>query len=109
MASESSSDASPAKKRARTISDSSIEDSDDWKRHPELYMSDGTMVLLAKDIVFRVYPGLLSKHSDVFGGMATLSECQPPNAEIYDGCPLVRLSDDAQDLEYFLKMTMGLQ
>ena len=106
----SSSDASPAKKRTRPLSGTNVQDSDDWKRHPELYMSDGTMVLLASNtILFRVYPGLLSKHSDVFGGMATLSECQPPNAEIYDGCPLVRLSDDAQDLAYFLKMTMGLQ
>ena len=72
-------------------------------------MPDGTMVLLSSDTLFRIYPGLLSKQSEVFRGMASLSEHQPADAETYDGCPLVRLTDDAQDLAYFLETTMGLQ
>ena len=101
-------DKSPAKKRFRT-DDTIALDSGEWKRHPELYMPDGTMVLLASNTLFRVYPGLLSKHSEVFKGMTSLSDCQPPNTEIYDGCPVVRLTDAAEDLAFFLATTMGLQ
>ena len=67
------------------------------------------MVLLANSTVFRVYPGLLSKHSEVFGGMVSLSGHQPENAETYDGCPLVRMPDEAEDLAFFLEATMGFQ
>jgi hypothetical protein len=100
-------DSSPAKKRART--DSNVHDPNQWKRHPTLYMSDGSMVLLANDTLFRMYFGLLSNYSEVFSGMATLSECQPPDAEVYDGCPLIRLTDDAEELAYFLDMIMGYE
>jgi hypothetical protein len=104
---EAPSDSSPAKKRART--NSNVHDSNEWKRHPNLYMSDGTIVLLTNDTLFRVYFGLLSMHSEVFSGMASLSEFQPPDADVYDGCPLIYLTDDAEDLAYFLEMTLGLQ
>ena len=100
-------DKSPAKKMPDT--DDATDNPGEWKRHPELYMPDGTMVLLTSNTVFRVYPGLLSKHSEVFRDMTCLSNCQPPNAEIYDGCPVVRLTDDPEDLAFFLATTMGLQ
>ncbi|KAF8516077.1 hypothetical protein JB92DRAFT_2810425 [Gautieria morchelliformis] len=98
---------SPPGKRSRT--DTNQHQSRDWKHHPELYMPDGTMLFLADNTLFRVYPGLLSKHSEVFSGMASLSQCQPPNSETYDGCPVVRLTDDAEDLAFFFSATMGLQ
>ena len=79
-----------------------------WKRHPVLYLEDGTVVLLANTTVFRVYFGLLSMHSEVLRGMASLSPHQPADAESYDDCPLVRLTDDPQDVEYFLGAMMGL-
>ena len=104
-----SSDLSSPKKGLRIDVESNVHESKGWKRHPELYMADGTIVLLANSTVFRVYLGLLSKHSEVFGGMISLSTVQPPNAETYDGCPLVRLTDDAEDLACFLETTMGLQ
>ncbi|HEV7737821.1 MAG TPA: hypothetical protein VGO47_10685, partial [Chlamydiales bacterium] len=37
--------------------------SEEWNRHPDIYMADGTMVLLADNVVFKVYPGLLALHS----------------------------------------------
>ena len=83
--------------------------SDEWKRHPDLYMPDGTMVLLTGDVVFKVYPGLLAMHSDVFKGMTSLSKHEPEEAEKYDGCSLVRLTDDPEDLAHFLKATMGIR
>lgn len=83
--------------------------SDEWKRHPDLYMPDGTMVLLTGDVVFKVYPGLLAMHSDVFKGMTSLSKHEPEEAEKYDGCSLVRLTDDPEDLAHFLRATMGIR
>ncbi|GJJ09970.1 hypothetical protein Clacol_004195 [Clathrus columnatus] len=80
----------------------------DWKRHPDLYMSDGTMVLLANSTLFRVYPGLLAKHSNVFEGLTESGQFLPNDAEVYDGCPLVRLQDDPEEVACFLKATMGL-
>lgn len=81
---------------------------DNWQRHPDLYMPDGSMVLLADSTLFRVYPGLLAKHSNVFEGLTESSPHLPADAEMYDGCPLVRIPDDAEDVVYFLKATMGL-
>ncbi|KIJ32817.1 hypothetical protein M422DRAFT_52680 [Sphaerobolus stellatus SS14] len=81
---------------------------EDWKHHPDLYMQDGTLILLAEDTVFRVYPGLLAMHSEVFRGMSTISDHLPEEIEIYDGYPVVRLTDDAEDLAQFLKSTMGI-
>ncbi|KAF8579882.1 hypothetical protein K439DRAFT_1637529 [Ramaria rubella] len=104
--SEGKTDLLSARKRARTddvLPDGPLK----WKRHPELYMSDGTLVLLADDTLFRVYPGLMSRHSEVFSGMTSLSEYQPSNPEMYDGFPLVRLTDNNEDLGYFLEATMG--
>jgi hypothetical protein len=108
MAEPSSRETSPAGKTSQPHTAANEQQSGDWKRHPKLYMPDGTMVLLANNTLFRVYPGLLSKHSEVFRGMASLSGCQPPNSETYDGCPLVRMTDDPEDLAYFLNATMGL-
>jgi len=83
--------------------------SDDWRRHPELYMKDGTMVLLAGSTVFRVYPGLLAMHSEVFSGMTVLSDHLPEEMEVYDGCALVRLTDEPDDLAHFLRAIMGVK
>ncbi|GJJ09974.1 hypothetical protein Clacol_004199 [Clathrus columnatus] len=85
-------------------------ENDDWKRHAELYMSDGTIVLLAESTLFRVYAGLLATQSLVFKGLTESSQHLPDDAESYDGCPLVKLQDDnPEEVAYFLKATMGDQ
>ncbi|GJJ09972.1 hypothetical protein Clacol_004197 [Clathrus columnatus] len=85
------------------------QDNNDWKRHPDLYLPDGTIVLLADTTVFRVYGGLLAKRSDVFQGLMESSQYLPADGEVYDGCPLVQLQDDAKDVAHFLNATMGGQ
>jgi len=72
-------------------------------------MPDGSIALLADDTIFLVYGGLLSKYSEVFSGMLSLSSHQPPHAETYDGCPLVHLSDRQDDLAYFLNALMDIK
>lgn len=73
-----------------------------WIRHPDFYMDDGSVVLLAENTLFRVYLKWLEKKSEVFSQLASFENVQPPDSEMYDGCPLIRLSDTAEDLSHFL-------
>lgn len=73
-----------------------------WKRHPDLYMEDGSVVLLAGDTLFRVYLHWLAKKSEVFADLASFGKVQPEDSETYDGCPLVRVTDSPTDMECFL-------
>ncbi|KIP08880.1 hypothetical protein PHLGIDRAFT_68636, partial [Phlebiopsis gigantea 11061_1 CR5-6] len=72
-------------------------------RSEDLWFKDGTIVLQAENVLFRVYPGLLSKHSQFFEQLFSLP--QPSDAEQYDGCPLIKLAGDAaEDMRNFLLM-----
>ena len=71
-------------------------------------MADGLIVLLAGNMVFRFYGGLLSKNSEVFSEMLSSSSHQHPPAETWDGCPLLRLSDSPDELAYFLNALMDI-
>ncbi|OCH87259.1 hypothetical protein OBBRIDRAFT_889927 [Obba rivulosa] len=66
------------------------------QRSSEFWFSDGNIVLIAGNTAFRVYQGLLSRQSQVFHDMFAIP--QPQDAEHIEGCPVVRLSDDASDL-----------
>ncbi|TFK45917.1 hypothetical protein OE88DRAFT_1605810, partial [Heliocybe sulcata] len=69
-------------------------------RHPELWYPDGNVVIVSKDMSFRVYGGLLAQNSPIFADMLSLD--QPGSAEKIDGCPVVRLADQPEDLEVLL-------
>ncbi|KAJ7162441.1 hypothetical protein C8R46DRAFT_955409 [Mycena filopes] len=66
----------------------------------KLWFKDGTLVLIAGTRMFRVYGGLLAQHSPVFEHM--LERPPPADSEFIDGCPIVRLEDNQDDLESFL-------
>jgi hypothetical protein len=74
----------------------------EWTRHPDLYMDDGSVVLLAENTVFRVYLKWLGQKSEVFSNLASFDKVQPAHSEMYDGCPLIRVSDTAEDLACLL-------
>lgn len=69
-------------------------------KHESLYFADGDLVVAAsaaKDNtthLFRVDTGLLRRHSPVFRDMLAFA----PGPEQYDGAPLVRMPDDAEDV-----------
>ncbi|GJJ09971.1 hypothetical protein Clacol_004196 [Clathrus columnatus] len=75
------------------------QDRDTCERHPELYMSDGTVILVAGSTLFRIHPD--TSHLTKF-------PLAPTTANLYDGCPVSILDDNSEDLGYFLKATMGL-
>ncbi|KAH8824289.1 hypothetical protein DL96DRAFT_1613600 [Flagelloscypha sp. PMI_526] len=80
----------------------SLTRADDCSRVDSLWFDDGGLVLLAGTKLFKIYRGLLAARSIVFSDM--LSVPQPPSAvDTYDGCPLVRMLDDAEELEAYLR------
>lgn len=50
---------------------------------------------------FRVLRSILSENSSVFADMFTVP--QPVDGELVDGCPIVHVSDTAEDLHHVLK------
>ncbi|RDB15227.1 hypothetical protein Hypma_004726 [Hypsizygus marmoreus] len=71
------------------------------KAHSDIWFNDGTIILEAENTQFRVYRGLLEKHSsvlkDIFAGLQYKSRVVS-----VDGCPVVHLSDRSQDVHHLL-------
>ena len=77
----------------------------------EFWFEDGTIVLVAKDVQFRVYEGLLADHSPVLRDLfakpghpvrSFRSRVEKPKVR----CPIVTLSDSPEDLRHMLRMYM---
>nr|GAT55222.1 predicted protein [Mycena chlorophos] len=64
-----------------------------------LYWQDCGLVLQAEDTVYRLSRDFLASHSPVFRDMLLIPT--PADAETFDGCPLVRLTDSAKDITRF--------
>jgi len=86
---------SPPAKRKRNV-DPDV----DGKLHPirsEIWYDDGSVVIQAHSTQFRVHRSILSAHSSVLKDMV-------PNAEeLVEGCPIIHLSDSAEDMAHLLK------
>ncbi|KZW01204.1 hypothetical protein EXIGLDRAFT_666494 [Exidia glandulosa HHB12029] len=75
-------------------------------RHDDLWLSDGSVVLVAEDTLFKVHKSQLSRHSVVFRdmfGMPQSTDGGELRRESLDGCDVVRLHDSAQDIESLLR------
>ncbi|TFK32848.1 hypothetical protein BDQ12DRAFT_472799 [Crucibulum laeve] len=68
-----------------------------------IWYPDGSILLLAHHTLFKLYSGLLAARSSVFSDMLSF----PPPTEgeelEYEGKPVVRIYDDPQDVEVFLR------
>lgn len=67
----------------------------------DIWYHDGSLVLQAHNIQFRVHWSVLSQHSSFFRDMQGLP--QPPDQPSVDGCPILELSDTVADIEHLLK------
>jgi BTB/POZ domain len=65
------------------------------------WLDDGNIILQAESTQFRVLRSILSASSSVFRDMFSLP--QPENENLVDGCPVVHVSDTADDLHHVLK------
>nr|GAT49874.1 predicted protein [Mycena chlorophos] len=73
------------------------------RRSPELWHTDGSLVLEAHDTQFRVHWSVLSRHSTFFRGLNDLPQpLEQPRPSI-EGCPVVELYDAPEDVEQLLK------
>lgn len=73
-------------------------------RHDDLWLSDGSVVLVAEDTLFKVHKSQLSRHSVVFRDMFAMPQLEGAGRmETLDGCDVVRLHDSAQDIESLLR------
>ena len=94
-------------KRTRTSDQPTQQPTSIPRRHDELWLDDGNIVLVAGDVAFRVYRGLLSAQSTVFEGMFASSNRVAD--ELYDDCPVFRVSDSPTDLAHLLHIIMSAQ
>ena len=94
---------SPASKRKRLDSSEDAIDpvlSDIW-------YDDGNVVLQAQNTQFKVYRGILAQSSPVFKDMFSFPQPPLEDAQLVDGCPVVHLSDSAEEVRYILRALSG--
>jgi len=71
------------------------------------WFEDGNVILEAEATQFRVYRGILAANSTVFKDMFEFA--QPEGDGNVDGCPVVQLSDSAEDLQHVLMVLHDAQ
>ncbi len=77
------------------------------RRDADFWFSDGTIILAARDVEFRVYGGLLGEHSSVFRAMFAEQHpirLIPFNEHLPIPCPVVQLADAPEDLCHILRI-----
>ena len=82
----------------------------DADRDPEVWLSDGNIVVVSRNVAFRVHKSILSHHSEIFHDLFSLPDQGDKGVdEMMDGCPVVRLdSDEPEDLQrLFLVLCCG--
>lgn len=67
----------------------------EWTHDKDFWYEDGSIILVAQTVGFRVYRGLLEKQSEIFHELSTVppSHWQPPAGQLVCGCPVVQLTD----------------
>lgn len=94
---------------------------DNFVRHSDLWFLDGSVVLCAEDMLFRVHMSQLARKSQFFRDMFALPQPSLPSTSYVletnvlpdaagqieearlEDCPVIHLHDSAHDLECFLK------
>ena len=78
------------------------------KQDEEFWFDDGTVILVARDIEFRVYRGVLAGLSSVFKDLfaehhAFREVCMNIQGVPTFPCPVVQVSDSPEDLRHLLR------
>ncbi|KAM5544054.1 hypothetical protein V8D89_002240, partial [Ganoderma adspersum] len=77
------------------------------QQDPELWFEDGNVVIVAGSAAFRVHTGILklSRHSEIFQNMFGVPQpALPDPSDVFDGQPVVHVSDSAHDFKQLLGM-----
>ena len=84
----------------------------DIPQDEEFWIEDGTLILVTRDVKFRVYRGVLTEHSSFFSTMLALpqpSESHPHSSDATPQpkpCPTVYLHDSSHDLRHIFRLLM---
>ncbi|KAH9932342.1 uncharacterized protein B0H18DRAFT_952447 [Fomitopsis serialis] len=80
----------------------------EWTRDEDFWYEDGSIIVVAQTVGFRIYRGLLAKHCGIFRELSTVppSQWQPPAGQLVCGCPVVQLTDTPVALRELLSALM---
>ncbi|TBU40630.1 hypothetical protein BD309DRAFT_967019 [Dichomitus squalens] len=76
-------------------------------KHPEFWFSDGSLILRAHSVLFRVHISQLSRKSAFFRDLFSLAqpECTAgSNAQYLEGCPVLDMYDFPEDVANLVKV-----
>ena len=75
----------------------------DTPTRSDIWYSDGSIVLQAENVQFKVHQTVLAKHSKVFADMLAVGDPDPAE-QLVNGCPLVVIQDSAEDVRHMLSI-----
>ena len=82
--------------------DDNANPSSEITRVEEFWLKDGNVILQVESSQFRVHKSVLAMHSNIFKDLFDVP--QPEGELLIEGCPVVHLSDSAQDMENILSL-----
>ncbi len=93
----------PAKRARNDFEEPSdqADTSEDLTRDDEFWLVDGNIVLIAGEVAFKVYKGLLAEQSPVFSDVFLSASLEV--SQLFERVPVVHLSDSPEDLRHFLR------
>lgn len=94
-----SEDEPPPSKRKRVDSSEDVVD----PVRSDIWYDDGNVVLQAQNTQFKVHRSILAQSSSVFKDMFMLPQPPLEGTQLVEGCPVVQLSDPAEDVRYILR------
>ncbi|KZT64426.1 hypothetical protein DAEQUDRAFT_732659 [Daedalea quercina L-15889] len=104
-------ESSPPRKRTRVETDSGITNEvkrESFTRDEKFWYDDGNIVVVAEDVGFRLYKGLLARQSDVFRDMFDLP--QPASDGSRDDalvdCAVVHVADSPAEIRSLLRVLL---
>lgn len=76
----------------------------------EFWYDDGNIVVVARDVGYRIYKGLLADCSPVLKNMFSTPQTHAASSSAadltHDVCPVVHVSDSPEDFRYILRFYM---
>ncbi|CAK5281193.1 unnamed protein product [Mycena citricolor] len=72
-------------------------------RSDEFWYHDGSIIVLANGVMFRVHQTVLAAHSEVFSSLFNLPQPPAESNELVDGCRVVELHDAPEDVASLLR------
>ncbi|KAF7974530.1 hypothetical protein HWV62_11996 [Athelia sp. TMB] len=93
----------PAKRRRSETPSGDLSSLVQPVRSEDVWYDDGNIILQAENTQFKVVKSILQRNSSVFKDMLSLPQPTSSDTELVEGCPVVHLSDSADEVRYVLK------